>query len=187
MGSVQNTLRVGVHDGQPVALGLFPVGDACCHTNPTFALGLSMSLLHPAELVRVLAEHPDDPCDQALAYWAAILPEARERYELALSTDAARQRVWRGERLDPSKRTGCFPLFMQVATGVAAMRDAEIFRRTVRRTGFLDRTAAFDDDVALQERVERLFADARAAGPPPPPGPPRAELLDLLAKSTRQG
>ena len=81
MGRLQNTLRVYLHGGQPTATGFFPVGDACCHTSPAFALGLSMSLLHPLAVARALAEHPDDPVAQALAYWDAVLPEARERYE----------------------------------------------------------------------------------------------------------
>lgn len=87
----------------------------------------------------------------------------------------------RGERLDVSRRTGCFPLFMLVAAGATALSDPEIFRRTARRAAFLDRMAAFDDDQALQERVERLFAAMLASGPPPPAGPLRDELLGLLA------
>src|SRR5262249_29194495 len=183
MGSLQNTLRVDLYEGQPVALGLFPVADACCHTSPAFALGLSMSLLHPLEIARVLSEQPDDAFDQALAYWAAILPEARERFEYIRSADEARQRVWRGERLDVSRRTGCFPLFMLVAAGAVALRDADILRRPARRRGSLDGMAVFDDDIALQERVERLFGEMLAAGRPPRPGPPRDELVRLLKES----
>ena len=69
---------------------------------------------------------------------------------------------------------------MLVACGATSMRDPEMFRRTVRRNGFLDRTAVFDDDLALQERVGRLFADVHAAGPSRP-GPPRDDLVTLLA------
>ena len=185
MGRLQNTLRVYLHGGQPTATGFFPVGDACCHTSPAFALGLSISLLHPLAVARALAEHPDDPVAQALAYWDAVLPEARERYEFIRCADEARTRAWRGERLDVSRRTGCFPLFMLVAAGATALSDPEIFRRTARRAAFLDRMAVFDDDQALQERVERLFAAMRESGPPPPAGPPRGELLALLDEAAR--
>jgi hypothetical protein len=185
MGRLQNTLRVYLHGGQPTATGFFPVGDACCHTSPAFALGLSMSLLHPLAVARALAEHSDDPVAQALAYWDAVLPEARERYEFIRSADEARTRAWRGERLDVSRRTGCFPLFMLVAAGATALSDPEIFRRTARRAAFLDRMAVFDDDQALQERVERLFAAMLESGPPPPAGPPRGELLALLDEAAR--
>jgi hypothetical protein len=69
---------------------------------------------------------------------------------LIRSADEARTRAWRGERLDVSRRTGCFPLFMLVAAGATALSDPEIFRRTARRAAFLDRMAVFDDDQALQ-------------------------------------
>ena len=181
MGRLQNTLRVYLHGGEPTATGFFPVGDACCHTTPAFALGLSMSLLHPLAVARALAERSDDPVAQALAYWDAVLPEARERYEFIRSADEARTRAWRGERLDVSRRTRCFPLFMLVAAGATALSDPEIFRRTVRRAAFLDRMAVFDDDRALQERVERLFAAMLESGLPRA-GPPRDALLALLGE-----
>jgi hypothetical protein len=33
----------------------------------------------PLAVARALAEHPDDPVAQALAYWDAVLPEARDQ------------------------------------------------------------------------------------------------------------
>lgn len=74
---------------------------------------------------------------------------------------------------------------MLVAAGATALSDPEIFRRTARRAAFLDRMAVFDDDQALQERVERLFAAMLESGPPPPAGPPRGELLALLDEAAR--
>lgn len=39
MGSLQNLNRSLIADGQPVVLGIQPIGDALCHINPTFAAG----------------------------------------------------------------------------------------------------------------------------------------------------
>ena len=50
MGQLRNTLRETCADGQPLVTGLVPIGDARCHTNPTFAFGLSLSLRHASEL-----------------------------------------------------------------------------------------------------------------------------------------
>ena len=75
MGGLHNTLRRLVVDGQPVILGLHAVGDAVCTTNPTFGRGLSTTLHGAADLVDVLAAHPDDPCAQALAMDRAGLGE----------------------------------------------------------------------------------------------------------------
>jgi hypothetical protein len=180
MGGLQNTLRNYAPSGQPVALGVVPVGDAYCHTDPSFALGLSLSLIHPVEIARALEAHPGEPDKQARAYFAATMPEVAERFALARDTDNARAQVWQGERLDPTRRSGSFPLFMLVAASAVGARDPEVFRKATRRAGFLDRTAIFDDDVELQERVERLFAEMMVGSPRVPVGPGRDALLALI-------
>jgi hypothetical protein len=58
----------------------------------------------------------------------------------------------------------------------AAPHDDLVLRRTIRRIGLLDRTAVFDEDGLLHERIETIFA-ALVASSPPPAGPPRVELL----------
>ena len=49
----------------------------------------------------------------------------------------------------------------------------------VRRTGLLDSIAILDDDVALQTRIEDLFAQIHST-PRPAPGPSRAEMVSLM-------
>jgi hypothetical protein len=61
----------------------------------------------------------------------------------------------------------------------AAPHDDAILRRTIRRIGLLDRTAVFDEDAALHDRIEAIL-DQLAARPPSPAGPPRDELLARL-------
>ena len=92
----------------------------------------------------------------------------------------ARVQMWHGERLDITKPTGSYPLFMLVAAGTVAMLDPDVFRKATRRGGFLDRTSVFDDDVELQERVAVRFAEMSTAGPRPPAGPSRDALLALI-------
>ena len=59
---------------------------------------------------------------------------------------------------------------------MAAPDDDLVLRRTIRRIGLVDRTAVFDEDHEVHERIETIFA-ARVAEAPPPAGPPRDELL----------
>ncbi|MBF6612782.1 MAG: FAD-dependent monooxygenase [Chloroflexi bacterium] len=181
MGSLQNTLRNYAPGGQPVAGGILPVADAYCHTNPSFALGVSMSLVHAVELARAIATHPGEPADAAASYFAATFPEAAERFALARDSDNDRTRMWQGEKLDVTKRTGSYPLFMLIATAAVAMRDPEVFRKTTRRGGFLDRTGVFDDDFEMQERVERIFTEMMSAGPRPSAGPTRDAMVALVS------
>jgi 2-polyprenyl-6-methoxyphenol hydroxylase-like FAD-dependent oxidoreductase len=73
MGGLHNTPRRLVVDGRPVVLGLHAVNDAVCTTNPTFGRGISMVARTVADLVEVLAEHPDDPYRQASAMDEAVV------------------------------------------------------------------------------------------------------------------
>lgn len=59
--------------------------------------------------------------------------------------------------------------------------DDTVLRRTIGRIGLLDRTAVFDDDEALHDRIETILA---RLGSPSPPGPPREDLLAHLAAVT---
>ena len=168
--------------GDPGVAGLVAVGDAFCHTDPAFAYGLSFALAHADALGRS-ARDVDGADELSERYRADVAPEARERYDLACATDEARSRRWSGEPLDLSRRDACYPLFAFAAALAAAPHDDDVLRKTIRRIGLLDRTAAFDEDERVQERIETIFA-ALAADPPPPSGPPRDELLARIAAAT---
>jgi 2-polyprenyl-6-methoxyphenol hydroxylase-like FAD-dependent oxidoreductase len=171
MGGLMNVDRT-----EPSAVvGLMAVGDAFCHTDPAFAYGLSFALAHAQALGRAAADS-GGASDISERYLAAVTPEARERFALACAMDDARTRRWAGEPLDITRRDGCYPLFSFATALVAAAHDDEVLRRTVRRVGLLDRTAVFDDDEALHERIETIATDRMSAAPAPA-GPPRAELL----------
>ena len=175
-GSLQNSLRRYRSGGRRGGPGFVPVGDALCHTNPMFALGLSQSLIHAFALATALADASRLE-DVPEAYHPAVEPEAVERFALATECDQARGRWWRGEPVDFVHRTGALQLFLLTAGGATALGDPAIFRAHVRRLGFLDRTAVLDDDAALQQRMESRFAELRASRPPPLGPPTREELL----------
>lgn len=119
-------------------------------------------------------------------YRADAGPEARERDALVCATDAARSLRWSGEPLEIGRRDGCYPLFSFVGALAAAPHDDGVLRRTIRRIGLLDRTAVFDEDDALHDRIETILGEL-AVRPPSPPGPPREEWLARLAAATPPG
>jgi 2-polyprenyl-6-methoxyphenol hydroxylase-like FAD-dependent oxidoreductase len=174
MGGLMNVDRTG---GTDVA-GLIPVGDALCHTDPSFAWGLSFALMHAQALVETIAVAPDVGA-VATHYGELVKPAAHERYELACKTDDARTRRWAGEPLDIVHRDGCYPLFSFATAIAAAPHDDRVLRRTARRIGLLDRTEVFDGDEHLHDRIEAIAAEL-AAMPRAPAGPTRDELLDRL-------
>ena len=175
-------LRNGLRSVDPAA-PFVPIGDAIAHTDPTLAHGLSFSLIHARELRSALRKHSDRR-DVLAAFLDAVLPEARERYELATALDAQRHRSWLGEAVDASRHDGgAYELYSIAGAGAAALADDAVLRASVRRSGLLARTAAMDEDAALLHRVDDVLAQLRAT-PWPAPGPPREEMVAIAAGST---
>ena len=176
MGSLQNTLRTFVAS-RPPAIGLISIGDALCHTDPVFALGLSFALVEGAELASAVRNYGPDLEAIALAFDAVMRPDLSERYRFATAVDTLRLRMWLGDPIDVAHRDGgAYPLFTMAAGTAAVLVDEDVFRTIVRRNYFLDPLSILDNDVAMQERIERIFGELRAT-PRPRPGPTRDELL----------
>jgi 2-polyprenyl-6-methoxyphenol hydroxylase-like FAD-dependent oxidoreductase len=179
MGSLQNTLRTFM-DGRPPTIGLISVGDALCHTDPVFALGLSFALVQARELTAAVEANGSDLEAIALAFDASVREPIVERFANATAVDELRLRAWQGEAVDVAHRGGgAYPLFAFAAGNAAALVDGDVFRTMIRRNYFLDPLSVLDADVAMQERIERIFADLRST-PRPRPGPSRDELVEVM-------
>jgi 2-polyprenyl-6-methoxyphenol hydroxylase-like FAD-dependent oxidoreductase len=179
MGSLQNDHRTLTGD-RPPAIGLISIGDALFHTDPVFALGLSFGLVHARELSAALDGHGSDLEGAAMAFYGSVREAMGERFRNATAVDDLRLRAWSGEAVDVGHRDGgAYPLFAFAAGGAAALVDGDVFRTVIRRGYFLDPLSVLDDDVAMQERIERIFGELRAT-PRPRPGPPRDELLATM-------
>lgn len=181
MAGLRNSLLLHDAAAMPAMPAVLPVGDAYGHTDPVLAHGLAFGLVHAAELAAALATH-DDMADALPAYVDATAPALRERYELATELDAQRHRMWLGEPVDLAHRDGDHALFTMTAAGVAATVDPDVARAFLRRIGLLDGTAVLDADIALQRRIEGIFADL-VTRPRPPAGPPREEMLAAVARA----
>jgi len=183
MGSLQNVLRTEAEDGPPAA-GLISIGDAVCHTDPVFALGLSFGLMEARALAAAVREHGTDGAAVGRAFNAAVRPAMAERYRYAAAVDGLRLRLWQGEAIDFAHREGgAYPLFAFMAGSATVLSDADIFRAVIRRNYFLDPLGVLDADVALQQKIESRFAELRAT-PRPRPGPPRDELIATMRHAT---
>jgi 2-polyprenyl-6-methoxyphenol hydroxylase-like FAD-dependent oxidoreductase len=179
LAGLRNTIR---HFEPTGTVGLIPVGDAYCHTDPVLALGLSFALIHARELTAALRDHSEFG-DVGSAYAAATTSTLRERYDLATALDEQRHRLWAGEPVDFRRHDGAYALFSIVAAGAVSLIDADVFRVSMRRTGLLDRTSVLDDDTNLQRHIEQLFGQMLET-PQPPPGPTRDDMLAAAADSS---
>ena len=96
------------------------------------------------------------------------------------AVDALRLRAWQGEAVDVTHRDGgAYPLFAFAAGNAAALVDGDVFRTMIRRNYFLDPLSVLDDDIPMQERIVRVFAELRAT-PRPRPGPTRDDLIEVM-------
>ncbi len=185
MGSLQNLHRRMVVDGEPVAVGVQPIGDALCHTNPTFAYGASLSISHGFTLARI-ADETENPAATAVAFDDAVGADAAARFDAVSAEDRDRLRLWQGEPIDVRSPNDSMALFLRLTASRAAANDPDLFRAVARRVNLLDPPDALEHDDQLIARAEEI---ASAAGATAPAGPSRSELLEtieLAAPGARQ-
>jgi 2-polyprenyl-6-methoxyphenol hydroxylase-like FAD-dependent oxidoreductase len=179
MGSLQNLHRSLVVDGEPVAVGVQPIGDALCHTNPTFAYGASLSLNHGFTLARI-ASRSDDARTTALAFDDAVGADAAARFDAVSAEDRDRLRLWQGEPIDVREPTDSMALFLRMTAYPAAAKDPELFRAVARRVNLLDPPDALEQDETLIARAQQIAGEG---GSPPASRPTRAELLEAITQA----
>lgn len=174
MGQLRNTVRETVDRDAPRLTGLIPIGDARCHTNPTFAFGLSLSLSHAIALAAAI-DRAGDNADLVLTFERAVGADAFARYAAVSAEDRDRIRLWSGEPITPTDRTDSMQLFLRSVVYRVAPRDPALLRAVCRRIDLLDPVDALANDAELLDRAEKLFREL-----PPVVPVPRTDLLAAL-------
>ncbi|HZC73506.1 MAG TPA: FAD-dependent oxidoreductase [Jatrophihabitans sp.] len=164
MGQLHNTLRETVVDDAPLVTGLIPIGDARCHTNPTFAFGLSLSLGHAVALAETADTATDDKA-LATTFHERVGSDAAARFAAVSAEDRDRVRLWSGERIDPTDRQQTMPLYLRSVVYRAAPQDPRLLRAVCRRINLLDPIDALPSDAELLDRAEALFKQLPSAVP----------------------
>jgi 2-polyprenyl-6-methoxyphenol hydroxylase-like FAD-dependent oxidoreductase len=190
MANLRNTRRFTIREGEPLALGVIPIGDASIHTNPLYGRGCTFALVHAYLLADAVREHPDDLRALALAVEAATEREIVPTYAMTVTQDRGAREVAagyaRGEEpteqpegdgpVDPKAymrsllRHGLLP---------AVRSDPDVSRTFFR--GFNLLTPAADlmkDPLVLGKVLE--FYQRRHERQEPSMGPRRPEILTLL-------
>jgi 2-polyprenyl-6-methoxyphenol hydroxylase-like FAD-dependent oxidoreductase len=166
MGQLHNTVRLTVEGDAPLATGLIPIGDARCHTNPTFAFGVSLGISHARTLVRAI-DSADNDADLAMTFANAVDDDAVARFEAVSAEDRDRIRLWTGEPINPTDRLDTMPLFLRTVVYRASAQDPVLLRAVCRRINLLDPVDALPSDHALLDRAEALFKELPPATPVP--------------------
>lgn len=185
MGGHHNVRRHFVVDGAPIVLGLLPVGDSLCTTNPAYGWGAAMSLTYAFTAAEVIEDHPADLVATALDYEARIESEADAVYQESAAMDRARIYRLTGQEIPEYDREEMERQHV-IADGLASgvLVDIELGRAFCRRVNLVGpadevlrnpelavRAAAARKDLSLEPAAEpepsrdRLRAVMDAARP----------------------
>ncbi|MDQ3569809.1 MAG: FAD-dependent oxidoreductase [Actinomycetota bacterium] len=187
MARLVNRRRRFVTGEDPVATGVFAVGDSAICTNPLYGRGCSLAMVHAYLLADVLDQHPSDPVAAALAfadvtrreiepwYTAAVAQDrqARKGLDVPLHDDDEEQTV-DVETMRSIMRDGLLP---------AASTDPIVYRAFIRAFNLLDQPNAIMADAEVVSRVLAVWQERDQRPPPPALGPDREEMLRILART----
>jgi hypothetical protein len=177
MGQLRNQLHDVVDDDGPLLTGLVPIGDARCHTNPTFAFRASLSLWHAARLAD-LADRATDDTDLVTSFESDVGADVSARFRAVSAEDRDRARWWSGEPIDVTDPAVTLPLFLRFVVYPVAVRDPDLLRAVARRIDALDPVDQLAAQPELLDRARVLHAETAADRPSIPP---RSLLLAALA------
>lgn len=190
MGNLKNTRRFFVKDGEPLALGVQPIGDALIHTNPINGRGCTLAFVNAYLVADLLDQHPDDPRAFALALDAAMEHEIVPWYE------ATRRQDLDAIEVNEAQQEGADPFAFDREDGTV---DPKAYMRSLLREGLLP---GLTEDIALLRAFMRIFNlleapqdmlarpdllqhvlqawNRRHERPKKDQGPPRSEMTSIL-------
>ncbi|MDG2332870.1 MAG: hypothetical protein P8Q97_01465 [Myxococcota bacterium] len=188
--NLKNTLRHFVRNEKPLALGIYPIGDALMHQNPISGRGCTSAWVSAWLLADAYAHHPDDALAFAQEVDAGIARELVPWYANALEQDrAAKERdkvdnrgddPFAFQREDGSIDPKAYMRSVLVHGLVPALReDIVVLRAFMRVFNMLDSP---QDLMATPDLLARVLAiwQGREEREPLKMGPARAEMLEEI-------
>jgi 2-polyprenyl-6-methoxyphenol hydroxylase-like FAD-dependent oxidoreductase len=145
MSNLNNTRCHFVADGTPLALGVYPIGDALIHTNPLNGRGCTLAFVNAEIVSSALRDHPDDPMAFALAMHESIEREIVPWYVATLAQDRD------GIEVNQTQQAGTDPYEFQREDGTV---DTRAYMRSLLRDGLVP---ALREDLTLLRAFMRVF------------------------------
>ena len=143
--NLKNTYRYFVRDGQPLALGIFPVGDALMHQNPLAGRGCTMAWLSVQLLSEAFTAHPDNALAFAQALDAEIIRQVHPWYLTMRDQDRSAGELLREEQ------AGANPYGFQREDGSI---DPQAYMRSLLKDGLMP---ALREDITVLRAFLRVF------------------------------
>ena len=145
MDNLNNTRCHFVVDGDPLALGVFPIGDALIHTNPLNGRGCTLAFVNAELVADALRDHPNDATEFARALDLAVEREIAPWYQATLAQDRD------GIAVSRAQQRGEDPFVFQREDGTV---DARAYMRCLLRDGLVP---AMREDLVLLRAFMRVF------------------------------
>jgi 2-polyprenyl-6-methoxyphenol hydroxylase-like FAD-dependent oxidoreductase len=183
MARLRNRIRRFVVDGEPVATGLVVIGDAAVATNPWYGKGCSTAGIAAEALSRALRAHGRDRVAIALAMDEATRTELAPHYALSCQQDADRMKLHAAllQGTEPDADVAATRDFIVNGLLPATRVDPDVFRAFFRSFNMLDHPNALMADPAVFAAAANAHATKDDRPALPPLGPPRHELLAVMA------
>lgn len=184
MGDLASRWRRMVEGGEPVAEGLYLIGDGLIRSNPLYGRGTSFAAVEAEALARAFAAVAD-PRARAVLYDSLVEQALRPFYDDMLEQDrsAIRRAAAARSGAPRSLRGRVIGSFVTDGAGVAVRDDLPAFRAAIRAFYMLDRPNAWLREPRNIGVVLKTWARGKKRNAhlyPARLGPDRAEMLALL-------
>jgi 2-polyprenyl-6-methoxyphenol hydroxylase-like FAD-dependent oxidoreductase len=202
MAKLVNRRRRFVRDGEPLALGVFALGDAAICSNPLYGRGCALAFVHSWEFADALRDHAGDLRGLALAFDAATRREIEPWYRAARDQDRESRKLAAALAADGAQRgaaerspSGSSSSLQPVDPReflrsvfrdglIPALRsDPAVVRAFMRTFNLLAPPDAFMKNPDVIGRVLAAWRERDQRAPLDVPGPGRTEMVELLGRA----
>ena len=186
-GDIHSVWKHFIHDGKPVALNFFAVGDSAVRTNPLYGRGCSTGIIHAHLLADVLsAQH--DPTQRALAFDQRTEQELRPIFNASLREDKSGIRraraILAGKTLDEARSLKQWlQLSFRDAMAAAAREQLHVMRGAMRSFNLMEKPGDFLKDNRTRLILARYLLRGRRKNAQRRfvQGPKRDDMLAMLS------
>ncbi|QNP67899.1 NAD(P)/FAD-dependent oxidoreductase [Streptomyces genisteinicus] len=180
MAGLRNSLR-GLAPEAPLGYGV--LGDALCTTDPAFGRGASVAMHQAVMFAEAFAGDPGSLPGLVREVTARAKEWVRPWYDDSVQADFVRTRLWQasvdGHPLPQGAGVPPVSLFSLMEAGE---HDPHLWQAAQRVAGLLAPLDSLDTP-ENRRRLQEVWASGHR--PQPPSGPSRADLVEVLAASSR--
>jgi 2-polyprenyl-6-methoxyphenol hydroxylase-like FAD-dependent oxidoreductase len=177
MAGLRNSMRHFLDSGRPRLMGVYPVGDAFCVTDPAYGRGVALASAQVEMVVDAINATPDPSVEQAERVYRSLTTFSAPWLRDCVRHDRARTAGWRAAIGLPPSQLPLLDTAVPFGTAAAAAAvDAQIWVDLARVMNVVQHPGTVFDNPALAERIAGLDLPAL------PAQPRRADLLRVVQR-----